>query len=575
MGTNLTKSFWQSFRFWCTSYYCRQYKDKFAHARKLFVIDLVLIISGCVLLFFVFSWFLLQPKSSVIDVSFSTAPERIVSGEELITYVVLRNTTDQTLRDVSVLLSPPSTYQVTKLRLENQTYPTSSFRHLVYGEPIPAGESIELTIAGRLYAPIASHTPVSVTTQYRTPDSSTAHVSFGRFLLATHESVLKTAIDTPEQLIAGASDVITVTVQNDGDTTLDTVSLHLAASVDASQPIPEPFSIAAGQVLEKTIPLTIPATTQKTAIDFILTPILLVAGVPVENERIAFSAPVIRPEITLTSEWEKDTARIGDQRILHMRVRNTGKQPVSQPIISVSEAVVDKTGLTPLHSRLQQGVYVIEHDEALNTLAPNEAKTLAIPFAISPSKHESTVRVPITVGTTINEKQISLQHNIAPLRIASNLLMTADARFYTNDGDQIGRGSLPLRVGEETRLWATIKIANGLNTIEEPRLLIDLPAGVLWTGNASLSRGRQPTQTADRVSWHAERLDPLETASINIELSLTPTTATVGTWPQLIDGVRLQGSDSLTNLDLSMETSGLSLKETRDTRLRNSGPVKR
>ena len=52
----------------------------------------------------------------------------------------------------------------------------------------------------------------------------------------------------------------------------------------------------------------------------------------------------------------------------------------------------------------------------------------------------------------------------AELPVATEVAMQNSIRYYTEEGDQLGRGPLPPQVGETTKYWVFVQITNTTNT---------------------------------------------------------------------------------------------------------------
>ncbi len=138
------------------------------------------------------------------------------------------------------------------------------------------------------------------------------------------------------------------------------------------------------------------------------------------------------------------------------------------------------------------------------------------------------------------------------LDIVGELRLTASARYFTPEGDQIGRGPFPPRVGETTKYWVTWEAQSLLRDAERIVVRATLPAGVEWTGRAMAMIGEEPIfdATSRTVTWTIGRLDRTignqrPDASASFELALTPTAAQVGSFAMLLEETIAEGVDDL------------------------------
>ena len=147
-------------------------------------------------------------------------------------------------------------------------------------------------------------------------------------------------------------------------------------------------------------------------------------------------------------------------------------------------------------------------------------------------------------------------------KIAGAARMRAAARFFTSEGDQIGRGPLPPKVGSATRYWIFASLETGATELQGGVLSFGLPNGVAWTGRAAATVGAEPAIEGDRLVWRVGTVAPhagtlFEAPSISFEVALTPTTAQIGTSPLLVSQVAFTGTDAWTGAALDASQGGL------------------
>jgi hypothetical protein len=166
-------------------------------------------------------------------------------------------------------------------------------------------------------------------------------------------------------------------------------------------------------------------------------------------------------------------------------------------------------------------------------------------------------------------------------KISDTAALTLAGRYYTLEGEQVGRGPLPPKVGAETRYWAFASLNNGTSALAGARLVIPLAPGVHWTGKSSVSAGDaltyDPNQNAlvwnlGMVTAHVGTTDEAPVASF--ELGLTPTAAQVGQSPMLIKAAQFGATDTWTSDNLNISTSSLTTKLPDDQYAQGKGIVR-
>ena len=145
------------------------------------------------------------------------------------------------------------------------------------------------------------------------------------------------------------------------------------------------------------------------------------------------------------------------------------------------------------------------------------------------------------------------------LPIATELTLNAQTRFFTDEGDQIGRGAFPPEVGKETRYYALLEVENTTSRIRNVVVQATLPNYVLWTSKTSVTQGQNPiySEATHAFTWQTPYLEPHTTVGIYVELSLTPTVDMRGKTPVLLQNISASGTDTFTDIPLSVSHSAI------------------
>ncbi|MDO8424926.1 MAG: hypothetical protein Q7T01_00175 [bacterium] len=138
------------------------------------------------------------------------------------------------------------------------------------------------------------------------------------------------------------------------------------------------------------------------------------------------------------------------------------------------------------------------------------------------------------------------------LDVASDLRLTTFARYYTPEGDQLGRGPLPPRVGETTRYWVTWDVQAALRDAGRTVVRATLPPGVEWTNRTVAVAGERVTyDVATRtVLWVVDRVPRTIGAerpatSASFEVALTPDGGMIGQPAMLLGRSIAETSDDM------------------------------
>lgn len=145
----------------------------------------------------------------------------------------------------------------------------------------------------------------------------------------------------------------------------------------------------------------------------------------------------------------------------------------------------------------------------------------------------------------------------------SDLVLKSAARYYTQEGDQLGFGPLPPEVGETTRYWIFWSVDNNLNDTGSVSVSAVLPPNVSWTGKMSVTLGELNYDSTRRtVNWKVGEVEhysgedwPKQGAAF--ELALTPTAGQIGSEPTLLNQIKIFGEDKFTGEFLESRESDL------------------
>lgn len=158
------------------------------------------------------------------------------------------------------------------------------------------------------------------------------------------------------------------------------------------------------------------------------------------------------------------------------------------------------------------------------------------------------------------------------LEIAGELRATVSARYFTPEGDQVGRGPLPPRVGQTTKYWVTWDAQNILRNADQVTVRAALPDGVEWTERMTATDGDGPTFDATNrtVTWAIGKLERAMSASF--EIAVTPTVGQMGSFATLLAESTVQGVDGL-GIELKATGPEVTTELPLDERARGKGRV--
>ena len=203
-------------------------------------------------------------------------------------------------------------------------------------------------------------------------------------------------------------------------------------------------------------------------------------------------------------------------------VKNTAKTtdilPVKLSLKNDSEHIVM---IRSLQKSLPSGTTLVLEQEKNIDLNPKEIfeinGTLTL-TEVSPGDTTITITPVMDEGIPFPSARNTVHVQIPKLTVHTN------AQYFTQDGDQIGRGPYPLTAGEETTIWSSISLQAGQEDIHDLSLIITLPENVRYTGkSASLKGASVKEMQKGRLHWSLDTLKAFGKTQVHIEFGITPT----------------------------------------------------
>lgn len=261
----------------------------------------------------------------------------------------------------------------------------------------------------------------------------------------------------------------------------------------------------------------------------------------------------------VTSPAGRDVLHPGETVTVTLRYRNGGKEAVTGFSAALEATSRYVEGASPEGLRWDGA-----SDAALSRIEPGTEGTLVASFkvreTISAADLENDDYPKIRIGATATYfladdrvQPVRLDAPVAEFSVTTRPAIAATGFYYTKDGDQVGIGPLPPKVGETTKFRVFLHMTNTTGALEGAKVEATLPPGVEWTGRTSVTDGEAIDflPTSRRVRWTIGRIEPFvgsvgPQVGASFELALTPTDEMVGTEPLLLTDIVLTGTDEPT-----------------------------
>lgn len=546
-------------------HYKRKYHLTFRHAKKLFAFDMLLLASVLVLIGATVFWFTYDPTvSSDIRVSVTASSDRIRSGETVTYTVTFVNHSNALLTDARLALQLPDGFQIDATPLFSDTNRSAELND------IPPGAEESFEIPGRFFDIPERQNSVAAVLSYRQSDRNETEIKVARVLTALRGSVLAGELDIPEHALGNGTQPFTFTLTNTGETSLTDIVVPLAQQrgitlgdlqTNAGEHDQEIWTIP---TLDPSRSITLTGTMEtafgpdvvEAALGFI--PSLLVDDVRIDQATTQQDISLLHPDIEFVANWidAPQYLQPGDAAILSVSIANVSdvpleavslRLPVPSNIVSLSQLQNTVVGAYRGETLTIDG----RHNAALSALDPGETQRIEITIPLRSAVQGKDVALVLRPSVSariplLPTAQYQTNTETNALSIGTSLSLTAESRYFTDEGDQLGRGPLPPTVGKQSKYWALVRIYNATSDVSNPTFTATLPAGITWTERSSVSHGQniQYDPSSGNVRWSTNRIAAGDTVGIFMELGITPTEAMRGTTPVLLKNMRVSAQDS-------------------------------
>lgn len=603
-----------------STHYHKKYRTRFPrYAKALFIFDLVLLaVIGTLITFALFANRLLPIVTVPTLVRLEAlAPETIVSGKETTFTVAFSNDSAGELGCAEIDVRLPAGTKVLDdvhaMNDENDAYCVAyGFSTAAFGDAsrpdvltfrlgtVPADGRGTIQFKAIPFGPTGSTKVLSAELRYwEEAKTSPSRVALRREWEVSG-SALALGLELPPQLVRGRAETITLTYENGADATFPEATLTLTP--------PEDFVVTGSSAAQsgrntwRLAELTpgrkgsievygyFRAVASKAAPNFTLSAAALIDGKSRVVESVRKNADARAADIELTQTLlqpaGRETTAEGETVRVAVQYRNAGDRPVRNLTITVDPGASYVDRLSPAtlswsaanDSTLAEiapgatGGYIAEF-AVINPLTPallgdDEAPML---FVASRAEYEREGEAgrPIRVDTPTTQ-----------LTVATRMTIKATALYYTADGDQLGIGPLPPKVGEQTKYRVVMSIDNSTGEAEDVIVEATLPEGAEWGGRSIVTAGEAVDYlpSSRKIRWTVGKVpayagDDGTRVGASFEITVTPRAEDVGAPMALLEDIKVAGSDVRTGLRLTGAAEKITTDLPYDRRAAGKGAV--
>ncbi len=152
--------------------------------------------------------------------------------------------------------------------------------------------------------------------------------------------------------------------------------------------------------------------------------------------------------------------------------------------------------------------------------------------------------------------------------------LSAELRYYTAEGEQLGRGPLPPRVEEKTEYWLIAQIATAGRSVVDAELSATFAPDVTWAGKASTAIVGAGSPTGiGALRWRIGEVTSSATSPSTAAFAVAyrPRSDAVGRDPVLVESLVLRGRDAETDEPVELRLGPFTTAVPHDARAAEKG----
>ncbi|MCX6745403.1 MAG: hypothetical protein NTX00_00085 [Candidatus Parcubacteria bacterium] len=533
---------------------------------------IVIILAAVLLNIFVFSRY---KKVNLIDLKVASVPVDLINGQTTKFNITCANTTNDPLEDLILVIKTPASLHNAEFSPPDFDQKTNSLK---IGE-LAAKAFGQFEIKGMLLGNFDEKQEFLTVINYKNKYGQTRQEFFSQeFQLK--DSVLKTTIDLPAKIIATNPFTVKIGLKNNSELNLDKLKISMIwpenfslKNTDLGEPLndqtylvgkfkagQENFYIFNGKIYgEKIKDLNFQT---KIWADYDQAEYLF--------SEVQNTAPLAFSKLELSFiETEKNLSLSpGAKTIYTLHYKNNESYALGNVELGLNLNGEYVAG--PNHLSLNQNDY-----NKLAKIEPGQENSLPIEVTTKNSIEfknyqengfQIEARIFASYDDSVEKNRLTIENSPFYTKINSTLALNTQGIFYTPQGDQIGVGSVPPKVGEYTSYWAIIRINNTVNKITNLKVTAAIPAGIEFTNIYNVTDGNQISysEKTRQIEWQVDSITAfagifVPAPEARIQLALTPTKDQVGKSPLLLTNISATATDSETKSFLSANGKNISI----------------
>jgi hypothetical protein len=543
------------------SHYHKNYHSQYQHAKKLFAFDLALLAFAVFLLgTTIFLWFWKPGLTGLIDISMSFGSERIKSGEEVRLTINYTNRSRYKLNDTSLAIHLPDGFIIDRNKTPNNIFSDDSV--FINPKEIKAGAKGQVDIYGWFWSEPNKEGLFVANLSYKPENNMGREQKLSSFVSRMPDSVLVGQLTLPTSTLPNTALKFTYTLTNSGNQKIDGISITNNWNANTISEDAENISLPAGGSKTFTGQITTPNKSGK--FSFIITPQVLINNYLIPQAPTTQDLQIFAPNIISSARLQDNSSYGEPGQILPLEINWQNRsdfklQNITLHLASNLQNVIDwkKTARESGAKTETNGIFFDSNSRTkLSDGNPGGTDTFSVKIYLLPNfdlpdLEKANLEIyPVVKGQASQapDQQFSQEGSRARISLATEADFEVETRYYTPDGDQLGRGPLPPQVGKNTKYWIFVKINNTTNAITNATFNTSLPTGIEFNGKQSTTIGPQLSyNSANRnISWKYNSLPANSQTGLYFEVSVTPSAAQIGQNILLTNSLQFSATDEFT-----------------------------
>lgn len=551
--------------------YLLRYHEKYEHAKKLFVIDIFLFAVVIVMFFSTLFFLFWNPGlTDQIDLKISLGGNRIKSGEEVELTLDYKNRSKYALHEATVALHLPNGFVIDRDKTSTSTFSEQS---TFYIQDIKPGAKGHLTVFGHMWVAPKTDENITALLSYTPENSKYKEQKLGTFIMNLPDSILQTKLTMASTSFANNSVPFSFYVKNTSDQKLENLEINFNFPGKVNIDDNYLHNINLEKNAEKTVSGTIVMLSKSGEYNLTASLSGKFNNTQVKILESQSTVKTFSPQVDIKASLINPPSYADVKQELNASInwQNSGQfQLQNQAVrLSFTPGVVDLKSTALVNNfKLEGNSLLIDSSTrtALSNGAPGANDQFSFKIILLPNFSLGNVENPLLeIKPTfsgelkdVSGQKFQIPGQTATIPLATELSINSSVRYYSDDGDQLGRGPLPPSVGQTTKYWIFVQLNNTTNPIKDSAVEISLNHNATFTNKQSVTIGPSLSYNNGKISWAFRELPPHSQTGWYFEVATTPSVDQIGKNIDLINSIKFTGTDKTTGKTFNLQKSGLS-----------------